>query len=379
MKRTGQMNVMWTFVACLLTTVRTRSVAYMDMQTRSANFTGCGDTIEGTLSGQVFSSIPRFSPDLNCSLALFSPPGTRLSLTVNEVKLTNLNVNTCGGGNRLMFLGSNTEGAMSLLPTFPHGLCGLVKPSQPIESTGNQVFLTLRSVQSREDSAFSISYTAFKTEPDGSCYECDVSGTRDTQFCIDKSLVCDGEQNCPSASYSEEGDPRCLASTPSPAGSSLGITVIVIIVILMVVLLAIIIFTILALMAKRVRSKRARESSVRRPHRSSQSRSRNTSQEGGGPPRQQHQRRPTPDSSHPGRGAPMFTSEGDQYTDLEFTERAVDYPRDPHPPVIMNPAGAPPPYSTLPRPFEESLQMADGTTPTSRSRLASINNDLENH
>ena len=169
------------------------------------------------------------------------------------------------------------------------------------------------------------------------------------------------------------------ASTSSPAGSSLGITVIVIIVILMVVLLAIIIFTILALMAKRVRSKRARESSVRRPHRSSQSRSRNTSQEGGGPPRQQHQRRPTPDSSHPGRGAPMFTSEGDQYTDLEFTERAVDYPRDPHPPVIMNPAGAPPPYSTLPRPFEESLQMADGTTPTSRSRLASINNDLENH
>ncbi len=140
----------------------------MDLQTRSANFTGCGDTIEDTLSGQVCSFIPRYSPDLNCSLTLFSPPGTRLSLTVNEVDLSYSNVNTCVGGNRLEILGSNTEGAMSLLLSFPHGLCGNVKPSQPIETTDNQLFLILRSVHSVAASSFCLSYTAFKTIP-GKC------------------------------------------------------------------------------------------------------------------------------------------------------------------------------------------------------------------
>ena len=150
--------------------------------------------------------------------------------------------------------------------------------------------------------------------------------------------------------------------TDPPPTNSLNITIIVIIIILAVVLLAIIIFVILAIVAKRAHSKRDRDS-VRRPQRASQSRMESSDDADAAGQNHRHYRQAT-DGQQPHENqrqvhgdAPTFTRDG-EYLD------GVNQGEAPHMIMLRT---APPPYSTFPRPMEQSLQIAEGTTPSSRS------------
>ncbi|XP_022103432.1 uncharacterized protein LOC110986100 [Acanthaster planci] len=345
--------------------------AYMDRRERNKEY-GCGDVVGDTVSGAISSVIPANAAGLNCSLTLISPPGTRLSLTITRLHLVSPNLNTCDG-NRLKILGGEASGAAtSLLPSFPNGLCGYTKPSQSVESLDNRVYLLLESIPTTIENTFNLSYESFKTTPDDECFVCDVGGSRSEPFCIDPRLLCDGRQNCPG--NSEETAANCMATTSAPPSGSGSIVVIVIVSVLAAVLIAVMIFVVLAVMAKRMRSKR-NQGSVRRSERASQSLT-------GAPPslavnldhmRLHGENEDLPGSYevavgspmplHPLGGPPLFTVDG------EYRSEA--------PPGTAGPLpGAPPAYSTLPRPMERSLQIAENTNPISRSRVPSTNDEL---
>ncbi|XP_038070129.1 uncharacterized protein LOC119739317 isoform X1 [Patiria miniata] len=347
--------------------------AYMDRQLHDQGY-GCGATIQDTVSGEISSFIPANTPAFNCSLTVVSPPGTRLSLTVTRVHLVTLNLNTCEG-NRLKILSDEEEGSTSLLRSFPNGLCGYTKPSQSVLSPGNRVHLLLESHETAVENTFNLSYTAFKTTIDDDCFACDVFGNTDTPFCIDPRLVCDDRQNCPRTT--EEIPANCMASSAPPSGSG-NIVIIVIVCVLAVVLVVVLIFIILAVMAKRAQSKRNRGSAgPGQSERASQSR-RVAAPPGLMVDLDRHQGyadvpelyelapRPPPPQllSQPRGPPPSFTVDGEHHGGFQ----PVTAGRFP---------GAPPAYSTLPRPREQSLQMAENTNPTSRSRIASTDEEVE--
>ncbi|XP_038070130.1 uncharacterized protein LOC119739317 isoform X2 [Patiria miniata] len=304
--------------------------AYMDRQLHDQGY-GCGATIQDTVSGEISSFIPANTPAFNCSLTVVSPPGTRLSLTVTRVHLVTLNLNTCEG-NRLKILSDEEEGSTSLLRSFPNGLCGYTKPSQSVLSPGNRVHLLLESHETAVENTFNLSYTAFKTT---------------------------------------------IASSAPPSGSG-NIVIIVIVCVLAVVLVVVLIFIILAVMAKRAQSKRNRGSAgPGQSERASQSR-RVAAPPGLMVDLDRHQGyadvpelyelapRPPPPQllSQPRGPPPSFTVDGEHHGGFQ----PVTAGRFP---------GAPPAYSTLPRPREQSLQMAENTNPTSRSRIASTDEEVE--